>query len=238
MLLCNLGVDDEEWVVRVFDSGLHDWITEPLIMLVGNDHHISAKELVDYCTHIELSKSIRHGAHFDANKRDGAAGHKPVMKNNVYDQSCKREAGPAQGYAKIGIWNAKLQLTSKDTCKLCGTSGHWTRECPKRQGGIMKPAAGNVAVNVDNGKVCSHCGKNGHLVDDCYTLKNEMKQKEGAYPRASVAPSRFALRTVQGQEMDQHPVRTMSLTVSSVRRSEPGVFPVMPWLLIVKLSAH
>ena len=68
--LRDLGVDNEEWVVRVFSSGLHDWIMEPLTMLVGQDYKISAKELVDHCTRIELSKSIRHGTHFDQHRRN------------------------------------------------------------------------------------------------------------------------------------------------------------------------
>src|SRR3569833_1636448 len=59
--LRDLGVDDEEQVVRVFSSGLLDWIMEPLTMVVGDDHKISAKELLDHCIRIELSKSIRHG---------------------------------------------------------------------------------------------------------------------------------------------------------------------------------
>ena len=35
-------------------SALHDWITESLI--VGDDHKMSAKVLLDHCTRIELPK--------------------------------------------------------------------------------------------------------------------------------------------------------------------------------------
>ena len=72
--LRDLGIDDEEQVVRVFSSGLHDWIMEPLTMVVGDDHKLSAKDLLDHCIRIELSKSIRHGTHFDASNRRPAAG--------------------------------------------------------------------------------------------------------------------------------------------------------------------
>ena len=50
--LRDLGVDDEGQVVRVFASGLHDWIMEPLTMVVGDDHKMSAKILLDHCTRI------------------------------------------------------------------------------------------------------------------------------------------------------------------------------------------
>jgi hypothetical protein len=237
--LRDLGVDNEEWVVRVFSSGLHDWIMEPLTMLVGKDYKISAKELVDHCTRIELSKAIRHGTHFDQHRRngvgDGGGYNKPMMKNYMNDHPRKRDAGPIQGYAKIGgmvTSNEKLQLSRNNQCRLCGDSGHWAKECPKRQG--MRPGGVNVAVNVGNGKVCSHCGKNGHLVDDCYTLKNEQKRKEGAYPprggNGAPPPGRAAIRSVQVQEQGQHSVRTLSMAVNSVKHAEAGVFSVQVWV--------
>ena len=135
--------------------------------------------------------------------------------------------------------NEKLQLTPKDQCKLCGSKGHWARECPKRQGGGMKPGGVNVAVNVGNNKTCSHCGKNGHLVDDCYTLKNEMKRKEQAYPRgggAGVPPGRTAIRSV---EDTSRAVRTVELAVNAVENkyiNKTGVFSV--WCTIGEASVQ
>ena len=95
--LRDLGVDDEEMVVRVFASGLHDWITEPLTMVVGDDHKMSAKVLLDHCTRIELSKAIRQGTHFDRDQRNG------TIKGDQGKRHPPTSHKPIHGYPKSGV---------------------------------------------------------------------------------------------------------------------------------------
>ena len=227
--LRDLGVDDEEQVVRVFSSGLHDWIMEPLTMVVGDDHKISAKELLDHCIRIELSKSIRHGTHFDAPHR-AHGGNPPAVPVDRAHRG--RGFVPIHGYARQGgmvTSYEKLQLNRNDSCKICGQKGHWARECPNRGGANAGPANArpggvNVAVNVGGGKTCSHCGKPGHLVDQCYTLKNQQRRDEAAYPNrvgGVVPPGRAAIRSVsQDGRVEQHSVCMIGLVQPHVA----GVF--------------
>ena len=102
--LRDLGVDDEAWVVRVFSSGLHDWITEPLTMLVGDSHQISAKDLLDHCTRIELSKSIRHGTHFDGYKRNNNHGVNVNMGYQKYNNHNKEIMALYKAMLRLVVW--------------------------------------------------------------------------------------------------------------------------------------
>ena len=236
--LRDLGVDEEEQVVRVFSSGLNDWIMEHLTMVVGDDHTVSAKDLLDHCNRIELAKSVRHGTHFDARQRDrdrpGGTYH-PPPRGVPLDQAHRRDRGYVPAYPRpvqngMVTSNQKLQLNRNDSCKICGQSGHWARECPNRGGtgagpANARPGGVNVAVNVGGGKVCSHCGKAGHLVDQCFTLKNQQRREEAAHPgRGAVPPGRAAIRTVRADEHGDRDDRNYVRMIGMVTPEERGVF--------------
>ena len=237
--LRDLGVDEEEQVVRVFSSGLHDWITESLTLSVGDDHKISAKDLLDHCTRIELAKAIRHGTHFDAPHRAVAVGGDRMVPVHRAHPRYDRGYVPANRQGGMVTSNEKLQLNRNDSCKLCGQKGHWARECPMaRADGAnagprpARPLGGvNVAVNVGGGKVCSHCGKAGHLVDQCYTLKNEQRRQEAAHPArgggGGAPPGRAAIRSIFQDDRVEHQAVRM---IGMVQPHVAGVFTCQGFL--------